>query len=59
VTKLKKSIWVGNVERTQEKKNSFEILEEQPERNRPLGRNRGRLNNIKNSSQRNRMQVTN
>lgn len=42
------------VERTQEKKNSFKILEEQPERNRPLGRNRSRWNNIKNNSQRNR-----
>jgi hypothetical protein len=45
--KLRKRIWVGYVERTQEKKNSFKILEEQPERNRPLGRNRGRWNNVK------------
>jgi hypothetical protein len=36
--KLRKRIWVGNVERTQEKKNSIKILEENPERNRPLGR---------------------
>jgi len=42
------------VERTQEKKNSYKILEEQPERNRPLGINRSRWNNIKNSYQRNR-----
>jgi hypothetical protein len=45
--KLKKRICVGHVERTQEKKNKFKVLEEQPERKRPIGSNRGRWNNIK------------
>jgi hypothetical protein len=45
--KLRKRMCVGHVERTQEKKNEFKVLGEQPEIKRPLGRNRGRWYNTK------------